>query len=616
MPLYHASVALAFGMAAQALAFRFRLPGIVLLLITGVVIGPDVLALLNPASLGGARAELVSLAVAIILFEGGLGLQLEYLRKQQRSLSLLLSLGAAISMAVGALAAHYLLGMEWPNAILYGSLMIVTGPTVVTPLLARISVDRSVRDILVSEGVLVDPIGAIVAIVVLEYVLEGHGVLATGGEALWQLGIGGAVGVLAGMAMSYVLHHHWVEEELWNPIVLASVVLFFSLANRLAGGEAGLMTAVVQGVWMANTGLRQLGKLRQFNEEMTVLLLSFIFVLLAANLPLAAVGELGWAAVAVVACVIWIARPLAALLCTIGSDLSIGQRLFIAWVCPRGIVAASVAGLFSILLNDAGRKGGTELEALVFITVALTVTLQGLTVAPVARLLGVDLPALSGTIVVGADSFGRLLGRLLSGFKRQVALLDRNLVLCRRARKEGLISLTGDALSLEFLEEAGARYADTVLAATTNSSLNTLVGERIRQNYRAQRILVVTASPEDAPAGSARPFPGNFPGPYDTNQLLQRGTAALFDYVTGDDCDVIGTPLTDLSYGEGEFAAVLVRRDLAFIASNEQKVEAGDRLICIGLAAGNRPLGEQLKLQRQLAIAEVGELALAAEDAE
>ena len=196
MPLYHASIALGFGMAAQALAFRFNVPGIVLLLVTGVAIGPDVLQILDPDALGHARTELVSLAVAIILFEGGLGLQMEDLRKQQRSLSLLLTIGAAISMAVGTLAAHYLLEMPWSTAALYGSLMIVTGPTVVTPLLARITVDRSVRDILVSEGVLIDPIGAIVAIVALEYVLEDHGMLATGGEVLWQLGIGPIAGTL------------------------------------------------------------------------------------------------------------------------------------------------------------------------------------------------------------------------------------------------------------------------------------------------------------------------------------------------------------------------------------------------------------------------------------
>ncbi len=609
MALYHVAIALAFGMAAQTAAQRLKLPGIVLLLITGVVIGPDVLRLLDPGALGNARAALVSLAVAIILFEGGLGLQIEYLRQRQRSLALLLTLGAAISMTIGTLAAHYILDMPWSIAVLYGSLMIVTGPTVVTPLLARLDVDRTVRDILISEGVLIDPIGAIVAIVALEYVLEDQGVLATGGQALWQLGIGGLVGAAGGAIMSQLLRRRLIPDELWNPVVLSSVVLFFALANRIAGGEAGLMTAVVQGVWMANTGIRELGKLRQFNEELTVLLLSFIFVLLAANLPLAAIRDLGWGALGVVAAVIWVARPLSAMLCTIGSELTMGQRLFIAWVCPRGIVAASVAGLFGILLNRAGRPGGIELEALVFVTVALTVTLQGLTAGRVARLLRIDLPSLTGTIIIGADSLGRLIGRLLTLFNRQVVMLDRNPVLCRLAQKEGMVSVSGDATSPEFLEESGARYVDTLLAATTNTSLNTLVGERFGREYRAERVLMIRSPSDEAYETSLRPFPGNFPGPHDANHLLQRDSAVLLEY-TVESSDLEGRSIQGLTFGDSEFAVLLVRRDLAFIASTDQVLQVGDRLVCVGLATGNRPLAEQLLAVRQLRIDELAELKL------
>lgn len=609
MVLYHAAIALAFGMAAQTAAQRLKLPAIVVLLITGVVVGPDVLRLLDPGALGNARAALVSLAVAIILFEGGLGLQIEYLRQRQRSLALLLTLGAAISMTIGTLAAHYILDMPWSIAVLYGSLMIVTGPTVVTPLLARLDVDRTVRDILISEGVLIDPIGAIVAIVALEYVLEDHGVLATGGQALWQLGIGGLIGAAGGAIMSQLLRRRLIPDELWNPVVLSSVVLFFALANRISGGEAGLMTAVVQGVWMANTGIRELGKLRQFNEELTVLLLSFIFVLLAANLPLAAIRDLGWGALGVVGAVIWVARPLSAMLCTIGSELTMGQRLFIAWVCPRGIVAASVAGLFGILLNRAGRPGGIELEALVFVTVALTVTLQGLTAGRVARLLGIDLPSLTGTIIIGADSLGRLIGRLLTLFNRQVVMLDRNPVLCRLAQKEGMASVSGDATSPEFLEESGARYVDTLLAATTNTSLNTLVGERFVREYRAERVLMIRSPSDEAYETGVRPFPGNFPGPHDANHLLQRDSAVLLEY-TVEGSDREGRPIQELTFGDSEFAVLLVRRDLAFIASTDQVLQVGDRLICVGLAAGNRPLAEQLLLTRQLNIQDLAELQL------
>jgi Trk K+ transport system NAD-binding subunit len=219
----------------------------------------------------------------------------------------------------------------------------------------------------------------------------------------------------------------------------------------------------------------------------------------------------------------------------------------------------------------------------------------------VARLLGVDLPTLTGTIIIGADSLGQLIGRLLILFERQVVIIDRNPVLCRRAQRAGIVSFTGDAMSREFLEEAGARYVDTVLAATTNTSLNTLVGTRFRDEYRAERVLVIQAAGESHDDGP-RPFPGRFPGPIDANQMLQRDSAALLDYAVPESSAAVGRSVVDLSYGENEFAVLLVRRELAFIASTEQRLQAGDRLVCVGLAAGNRPLAEQLELRQHLTI--------------
>jgi len=582
MVLYFTGLLLAIGMAAQALALRFGLPGIVVLLVAGVAFGPDVLGVVDPAALGSGRADLVSLAVAIILFEGGLGLQIDRLRAQQRSLLLLLTVGGAISMLAGTLAARLLLDMPWSTAALYGSLMIVTGPTVVTPLLARLTVDRSVRDLLVSEGVLIDPVGAIVAILAAEYVVQQHEALVSGGLAVWQLLAGGAIGAVAGVAMAAVLRRRWVHPDLWNPTVLASVIFFTVLAEHYVGGEAGLMTAVIQGVWMANTGLRELGRLRQFNEEVTVLLLSFLFVMLAANLPLAAVRDLGWRALAVVAVLIWVARPLAVAVCTAGSDLTWAQRAFVAWVCPRGIVAASVAGLFGILLRQANIEGGSQLEALVFVTVGITVTLQGLTIGPVAHILGVDVPQLRGTIIIGAEQFGRLLARLLVLFERQVVLIDRNPYLCRRAATEGLLAYTADALSEDALENAGARYVDAVLAATANSSLNTLIAQRVKQEFHAQRVLAIEEDTLRASAENPRyPFPGNLPNLHELNRRIGMESVLVQSYHVDDGSPTVGQRLDEIEFGSDEFALLLLRRDRVFIASAEQVLEAGDRVLCI-----------------------------------
>lgn len=588
MALYHAALAVAAGMAAQAVALRFALPSIVLLLAVGVVIGPDVLSMLDPKIFGSARIDLVSLAVTIILFEGGLGLRREDLRQHRRILVMLLTVGAGVSAAVAAVAAHQILGMPWQTALLYGALMIVTGPTVVTPLLARLTVERSVREILVSEGVLIDPVGAIVAIVGLEYVLGAHGAVEMGWLLIGRLVLGAAIGAAAGVALAAILRLGWIHEDLWNPVVLAVVLLTAAVASRLSP-EAGLMTAVTQGVVMANVGLRELRRLRQFNEEVTVVLLSFVFVLLAADLPLHQVWALGWRALVVVAVVVWVGRPLAIALCATGSELTARQRLFLSWVCPRGVVAASVAGLFRILLEDAEVGGGEALEALVFVTVALTVCVQGLTIRPVARALKVDLPTLQGTVIVGATRFGRMLARLLVASGRQVVLLDRNRLLCAAAQAEGFSVYRGDALAIDDLEDAGARYVDTVAVITANGELNTLVAHRIRDNFRVHRILWV-ADEATRELKGREPFPGNFPGPEEADRLLGARRLRVVVYEAGESVEA-GRPLGELPYAEGEFALLLGRRDRIFVASGDQTLIKGDRLFCASAGGQVSPLG-------------------------
>jgi NhaP-type Na+/H+ or K+/H+ antiporter len=589
---YQTAVAVAAGMAAQAVAVRAAIPSIVVLLVTGVVIGPQVLGLFDPSVFGAGGPALVSLAVTVILFEGGLALDVQRLRQQQRSLLLLLTLGAAISMVLGTLAAHLLLDMPLPIATLYGATMIVTGPTVVTPLLSRLTVPRSVRELLVSEGVLIDPIGAIVAIVAIDAVIGNHGVLTFGWLVLARLAVGAVVGVVAGLALAVVLRRGWIPEELINPAVLGGVLLASACASRFST-ESGLMAAVAQGIVLANVGLRELGRLREFKEALTVLLLSFLFVVLAAGLDLGSVRALGWWAIAVVMVVIWIARPLAVFAATAGSSLALRERLFVAWICPRGIVAAAVVGLFRILLDQAGIPGGGDLEALVFVTVAFTVALQGLSAGPVARLLGLDHPTLQGTIIVGADHFGRLLGRLLTGLSRQVVMIDKSPALCRSARAEGLPVYEGDALSPDALEEIGARYADTVVALTRNPELNALVIQRVRQNFRVERALALGAG-----GGADGLVPNRFPGIDEVNLLLQHHRLRVVEYAVPPG-DAAGRRLDELPYGDSEFALLIQRGAGVLVATGTQRLAAGDHFWCAKPMGAASPLATLLEVVRE-----------------
>ena len=590
----NAAIALAAGMLAQTLAARMAIPSIVLLLVAGALLGPDALGWLDPGAFGAGRADLVTLAVVVILFEGALELDVRRLRAQQKSLLLLLTVGAAVSMIVASLAAYAVLDMSASVAILYGSLMIVTGPTVVKPLLSRIKLARRVRELLVSEGVLIDPIGAIVALVAAEWVIGQHDIFVSGGLVVYRLVLGSGAGFVAGFLLAEILKRRWIPEELVNPSVLGVAVVVAALASRISA-EAGLMAAVAQGVTMANRSVPDVGRLREFKEALTLILLSFLFVVLAADLRMDEVTALGWEALLVVAIVIWVGRPLSVLLSTIGSDLSWRERFFVAWICPRGIVAAAVAGFFHHLLTEAEIPGGASLEALVFVTVGATVTLQGLTARPLAGMLGIDFPALQGTLIIGAGRLSRLLARVLVNLGRNAVLLDRNPTLCRAALADGLVAVSGDALSVDDLERAGGRYADTVLAITTNSSLNELVAKRVSENLVVERVLVLGESEEGRNTG---PFPGNFPGVDEANRLVRFERLEVVEYDVRSS-DWKGKTLSELPYAPDEFALALRRGDSVLVATAKEALAIDDQLWCARPAESGSPLTEALAAPSQ-----------------
>jgi NhaP-type Na+/H+ or K+/H+ antiporter len=547
---------------------------------------------LDPRVFGAGRDDLVTLAVIVILFEGGLGLDLARLRHQQRALLLLLTLGAAITFVGATAAAHWIGDLPAELAALYGALMVVTGPTVVTPLLARLRLDRRVREILVSEGVLIDPIGAIFALVVAEWAVGRADLIESAPTVALRLTLGAGIGAAAGLLLARALRKRWLPEHLVSPAALAVALLSATCANALSS-EAGLMAGVAAGVALGNSGVPDLGRLRDFKETLTLILLSFVFVLLAADLSLRDIEALGARGVLVVAALLWVCRPLAVFASTVGSGLSLSERLFMSWICPRGIVAAAVAGLFAILLDEAGVDGGRELLALVFLTVAVSVTLQGLSAKAVARRLGLDFPNLRTTVIVGADRIGRVLAALLVSQQREAVLLDRSPWLARSARRAGLQLCVADALTIDGLAEAGAARADSLVALTRNAELNALVAQRARENFRIERLLAWTdaggeANPSNAPL---RPFPGRFPGMDEVNGALQREQLELVEFVVGEG-DASGARVGELPFAEREFALLIRRGSAVLVASGEHALAPGDVLWCL------RPAGTTSELDR------------------
>ncbi len=491
-PALTVAVALVAGVLAQALAHHLRIPGIVLFLLTGVALGPDALGVVNPDSLGHGLELLVGLAVAVILFEGGLNLNLRRLRRQAMVIRRLVTLGAVITALGGALAAHLIMGWEWRLSLLFGTLVIVTGPTVISPLVRRIRVNRTLHTILEGEGVLIDPVGAIVAVVALEVVRAGSASSAAAGllGIPTRLLVGALCGVGSGFLIGFLLRtRRVVPEGLENVFTLAMLLVSFEISDAILP-ESGIMQAAVAGLVVGNieTGLTR--ELREFKEQLTVMLVGMLFVVLAADVRLAEVTTLGWPAIWTIAALMFAVRPLSVALCTWGSKLSLRERAFIGWLSPRGIVAAAVASLFAQRLAEDGIEGGGELRAVVFLVIAVTVIVQGSTGAGVASLLRVRRPRDRGYAIVGAHPLGLVLGQALRRGGHEIVFIDTNARAAQHAEEAGFGVVFGNANEEGVLLRADVEGRRGLVAATANPGLNLLVCDHARDLFKVRQAYV------------------------------------------------------------------------------------------------------------------------------
>jgi NhaP-type Na+/H+ or K+/H+ antiporter len=486
-PALAVALALAAGMLAQAAARHLRIPGIVLLLAVGVVLGPDVAGVVQPRTLGAALPMLVGFAVAVILFEGGMNLDLRRLRREARSIRQLVTLGALVTALGGAAAARLVLGWSPRLSVLFGTLVIVTGPTVITPLLRRIRVKTSVATVLEAEGVFGDAIGALIAVVALEVTLApGAGLLSAGAwEFASRLGGGALTGLAGGFAIAWLLRARWLPDGLENVGTLSLVLALYQLSNALLP-ESGIVSVIVAGLVAGNAGAPAMAPLKEFKEQLTVLFIGMLFVLLAADVRLAEIGRLGWRGLATVGILMFVVRPANILIGTLGGGFSLRERAFMAWMAPRGIVAAAVSSAFAAALNAAKVPGGGDLRALVFLVIAVTVVVQGLSGGLVARLLGVRRAA-SGYLILGANGLGRAFGQLLAAGGQEALFLDSNADACRDARAAGFRALHGSALDAALLARAQLDARLGCLALTSNEEVNYLFAVTARREWKVPR---------------------------------------------------------------------------------------------------------------------------------
>ncbi|NBC23558.1 MAG: sodium:proton antiporter [Gammaproteobacteria bacterium] len=479
MDLLVAKLALigALGVAAQWLAWRARLPAIVLLLLAGFIAGP-VTGVLDPAAdFGDLLRPLVALAVALILFEGGLSLNFSELRETSKAVQRLVTIGALLAFGLGALAAHYLAGLSWPSALVLGAILVVTGPTVVMPLLRHARLKPQASSLLRWEAILADPVGALLAVLVYEGVLVAQAELAgaellvkVGGAALWALLGGYALGRL--LVLAFVRGK--IPEFLKAPVVVVAVLATYAVSGLILE-ESGLLTVTVMGITLGNSRIASLDELRRFKEFITVLLVSAVFVVLTATLDLAALQSLTPRDALFFAALLFVVRPASVLLSTAFSGIGTRERLLAAWIAPRGVVAVAVSGLFAVALAEQGIADGERLVALTFAVVMITVVLHGFTLTPLSRLLDLGAAGPPGVLIVGGSPWSTALAEQLDAMKLPVMIVDRNWNHLREPRYQGIPVYYGEILSETAEEHVDLNRFGFLVAATDNDDYNALL---------------------------------------------------------------------------------------------------------------------------------------------
>ncbi|MEO6908502.1 MAG: sodium:proton antiporter, partial [Abditibacteriaceae bacterium] len=422
------AIILVLGAGVQWLGWRFKLPSILLLLTAGFLVGP-VTHVINPEYIfGGLLFPLVSLAVAVILFEGGLSLRLVDLKEVGNTLWRLLTIGVIVTWVISTLAAHYFIGLTWSLALLLGAVLVVTGPTVIGPLLAFVRPQDRIGSILRWEGIAIDPIGAVLAVLVFEALPLGR---ADNAPVFILVGlvrtsvIGTSCGLLGAGIIILLLYRYWVPDFLQNFAVLAMVWGSFALSNHLQA-ESGLLAVTVMGIALANQRWLSIRHIVEFKENLRVMLVSVLFIVLSAKMNLTDFQYLGWGALGLFLVLVIIARPLCVMLSCLGTKLNWNERAFMACMAPRGVVAAAVSAIFALRLQHANVAQAELLAPLTIAIIFGTVLLYGLTAYPLARRLNVAKPEPHGLLIAGAHSWARQMAAELTALNVPVLLVDTN----------------------------------------------------------------------------------------------------------------------------------------------------------------------------------------------
>lgn len=494
---FYAASLVGLGALCNWMAWRINLPAILFLLLAGLVLGPATGMLDPDEALGELLFPFVSLGVAIILFEGALTLRFSDIRNVTRMIRNLTTIGVLVTWAVMSIAAHWFTDLSWPLALLFGALVTVTGPTVVVPMLRSIRPNERVSNILHWEGILIDPIGAALAVLVFEFIHSGGAEAASLLEFGKVLFIGLGIGLAGGVLLAQILKRNLLPDFLANFFVLAAVLVIFTAANLL-GKESGLIAVTVVGIVMANTKDLDVRELISFKEDLTLLVLSLLFILLAARLQVDELQAVLWPSLALLAVALFLARPLSVWISSWGTSVTFREKVLISWVAPRGIVAAAVSSLFALRLAADGNEAANMLVPLTFVIIMGTVVIQSLSAGMLAQRLGLSSRDQPGVLISSANRVTLALGEALHKAGVKVMMLDTDQRNLHKARMRELGTFFGNPLSEyteRYLDMTGYNY---LVAGSRRHETNTMVCSQYRHQFDTRHLFTLRTGPVDS----------------------------------------------------------------------------------------------------------------------
>ena len=478
------------GILAQWVAWKFKIPAILPLILVGLLVGPIAAEFLSEDGTkwiepiwngskglfpGEALYYFVSLAISIILFEGGLTLKRDEIKNVGPVITKLITLGSTVTFLGAGIVAHFIFGLTWELSFLFSGLIIVTGPTVITPILRNIPLKKDVSTVLKWEGILIDPIGALVAVLVFEFIsVGGDGAFTK--TALMEFGkillFGTSFGFTFAHALMYAVNKKLVPHYLLNVVSLSAVLLVF-VQSEIFAHESGLLAVVVMGMVLGNGNLKNLKELLYFKESLSILLISILFILLSANINIEDLQLLyNWKTAALFALIVFVIRPLGVFLSTHNSNLKLNEKLFISWVGPRGIVAAGIASLFGSKLIKQGVAGAEYITPLVFMIVLGTVLLNATTARLFAKMVGVFLKSSNAILFLGASDPARLIAKYLIDAGKRVVLIDSNKSFIETAKQEGLEAFSTNIYDDDLTDNIELNDVGYLIAMTGSDAVN------------------------------------------------------------------------------------------------------------------------------------------------